>query len=49
MDSTNVMVTKMPISSIMVLNGNGRGQIVSSSCPLKNERQDTLKSFLSTF
>ena len=39
---------KMPLSSIMVMDGNGRGQIVAHAL-LKNERQETLKSFLSTF
>ena len=44
---TCVVVTQMPISSIMVLDGNGIGQIVKPF--LKNERQESLKSFLSTF
>ena len=38
MDSTHAQVSwsqNMPISLIMVLDGNGRGQTVSSSCPFK--------------
>ena len=49
MDSTyRCKNRKMPLSLIMVMDGNGRGQIVAHAL-LKNERQETLKSFLSTF
>ena len=39
---------KMPLSSIMAMDGNGKGQIVAHAL-LKNERQETLRSFLNTF
>ena len=39
---------KMPLSTMMAMDGNGAGQVVAYAL-LRNERQETLRLFLSKF
>ena len=49
MDSTHHCNNrKMPLSTVMAMGGNGAGQVVAHAL-LRNERQETLRLFLSKF
>ena len=49
LDSTyRINTRKMPLSTIMAMDGNGKGRVVAHAL-LKNERQQTLRHFLHQF